>query len=249
MNNNSQETTMICLFHEKSQADAAVRDLTAAGIPKQSIGLMGKSESAANPSAMEKWGVPERDQRLLVDGINQGGTVVAVTAQDGLADKVQDIFERHHAGQVDETKSAPRQAPQARAASTQDNGTIEVIEETLNVGKRDVQRGGVRVFQRMTEKPVSETVSLREEHVHVDRHPVNRAATEADMANFKNQSFDVTETNEEAVVSKTARVVEEVHVGKETTSRNQRIQDTVRKTDVTVEQMAPESVSPEKSKR
>ncbi len=254
MKNTTEDTTMICLFHEKSEADAAVRDLTAAGVPKQSIGIMGKSESAANPSAMEKWGVPERDKHFLTDGINQGGVVVAVTAQDALADKVQSIFEKHNAGKVDETKDAPAKAAAAAStgaagASTKDNGTIEVIEETLNVGKRDVQRGGVRVFQRMTEKPVTETVNLREEHVHVERQPVNRAATAADMAGFKDQSFDVTETNEEAVVSKTARVVEEVHVGKETTERTQRIQDTVRKTDVTVEQMDPGTTSSGKPKR
>ena len=244
--NNNEETKMICLFHEASQADLAVKDLIAAGIPKAAIGIMGKSESAANPAAMEKWGVPERDQRLLMDGINQGGTVIAVSAQDGLASKVQDIFEKHNAGKVDETSSTPAKAP---ATATANNGTIDVIEETLNVGKREVKRGGVRIFQRMVEKPVTETVSLREEHVHVNRQPVNRVATTQDMDGFKDKSFELTETNEEAVVSKTARVVEEVRIGKETTERTQRIQDTVRKTEVTVEQMEPNAAAAGKSKQ
>lgn len=39
---------------------------------------------------------------------------------------------------------------------------IPVVEEQLNVGKREVQRGGVRIFTRTTERPVEENVTLRE---------------------------------------------------------------------------------------
>ena len=246
MQNTVEQTTMICLFHETGQAEAAVRDLVAAGVPQNTIGVMDKSANAANPAALDKWGVPERDKHTIIDGISRGGTVIALSAQGPLADKVQAIFERHQAGKIDETASAPSHKP---VASTNNGGTIEVIEENLVVGKREVQRGGVRVFQRMTEKPVSETVTLRDETIHVDRHPVDRAATAADMANFKDQSFEVTETDEEAVVSKTARVVEEIHVGKETTEHQQRIQDTVRKTGVTVEELDPDGSPQGKTRR
>jgi uncharacterized protein (TIGR02271 family) len=115
--------------------------------------------------------------------------------------------------------------------------TIPVIQEELKVGKREVQRGGVRVFQRVVETPVHESVQLREEHVKVERHPVNQPATEADMAAFKEGSLELRETAEEAVVGKTARVVEEVTIGKEVTERTEAIDDTVRRTDVQVEQL------------
>lgn len=249
MKNTLDDTTMICLFRDKSQADAAVNDLVAAGVPKNSIGVIGKSESAANPAEMKKWGVPERDERFLVDGINQGGVVLAVSVEEDHAGKIQAIFEKHDAGKVDETTADHAHATSHEPlTSKQDNGTIDVIEENLVVGKRQVQRGGVRVYQRMTEKPVTETISLRDETIHVDRHPVDRTATTADMEAFKDRSFEMTETDEEAVVSKTARVVEEVHVGKETTQRTEQIKDTVRKTDVTVEQMDPGTATPENSK-
>ena len=246
MKSTTEQTTMICLFHEPSQADAAVRELVAAGVQSNSIGIMSRKDSAANPAAMDKWGVPQSDRQMLADGINEGGTVIALTAPEELAGRVQDIFERHEADKVDEAET-PMEARRPLAAaqnltSDGDHETIDVIEEQLQVGKREVQRGGVRVFQRITEKPVSETITLRKETVQVDRHPVNRAATAEELENLTDHSFQVTESNEEAVVSKSARVVEEVRIGKETTHQEKRIQETLRKTDVTVEQIEPEEV-------
>ncbi len=122
---------------------------------------------------------------------------------------------------------------QAREGETR----IPVVEEELRVGKREVQRGGVRVYTRVREKPVHETVELRQEHVNVDRRPVDQPASEADLAAFKEGSVELRETAEEPVVSKTARVVEEVVVGKEVTQETQDVNDTVRRTDVDVEQL------------
>ncbi|MDB5798830.1 MAG: hypothetical protein JWP36_2732 [Paucimonas sp.] len=114
---------------------------------------------------------------------------------------------------------------------------LKVVEEEMQVGKRVVQRGGVRIYQRMTERPVEETVHLREENVQVQRRPVDKPATEADMAAFKEGSMELRETAEEPVVSKTARVVEEVVVGKQVSEHDEKIKGTVRRTDVEVEQL------------
>ncbi len=126
-----------------------------------------------------------------------------------------------------------------RAASTSASTgqAIPVIEEQLQVGKRTVQRGGVRVFSRVTETPVQESVQLREEHVTIERTAVDQPASAADIEAFKEGTIEVRESAEEAVVGKTARVVEEVRVGKEVTERTETIQDTVRRTDVEVEQL------------
>lgn len=118
-----------------------------------------------------------------------------------------------------------------------DTTRIPVVEEELKVGKREVDRGGVRVYRRMTEKPVHEEVQLREEHVNVERRPVDQPASEADLSAFKEGSVELRETAEEPVVSKTARVVEEVLVNKDVTQKTADIDDTVRKTDVEVEQL------------
>jgi uncharacterized protein (TIGR02271 family) len=98
-------------------------------------------------------------------------------------------------------------------------------------------RGGVRVYTRVVEQPVEETVRLREEKVNVERQPVNRPVTDADLKSGRDQTVEVREYAEEPVVAKEARVVEEVRVGKEETERNQTVRDTVRHTEVNVENL------------
>jgi uncharacterized protein (TIGR02271 family) len=115
-----------------------------------------------------------------------------------------------------------------------DEVRAEVVEEELQVGKRQVEKGGVRVHTYVTETPVQEQVNLREEHVTVERRPVNRQATAADMTTGE-QTYEFTEMAEEPVVSKTARVVEEVVVKKDVQEHNQTVSDTVRRKDVEVE--------------
>jgi uncharacterized protein (TIGR02271 family) len=135
------------------------------------------------------------------------------------------------------------QGSQQRAATTGEGTAIPVIQEELRVGKREVQRGGVRIFQRMVETPVNETVNLREEHVNVERRPVDQPISSADLAGFEEKSIELRETAEEAVVQKSARVVEEVVVGKEVSEREQQINDTVRHTEVDIEQLGAGAVS------
>ena len=115
--------------------------------------------------------------------------------------------------------------------------SIPVVEEQLKVGKREVQRGGVRIFSRIIETPVNETVGLREEHVDVQRRRVDEPLSPGDASAFREQTIEMRETAEEAVVEKTARVVEEVTIGKQVSERQQQISDTVRHTEVDVQRL------------
>jgi uncharacterized protein (TIGR02271 family) len=118
---------------------------------------------------------------------------------------------------------------------TTGKAAIPVVQEDVQVGKRLVERGGVRVFSRVVETPVNETVNLREEHVNVERRPVDQPINPADVGAFKDKTIELRETAEEAVVQKSARVVEEVVVGKKVSQRQQQVQDTVRHTEVEVQ--------------
>lgn len=121
--------------------------------------------------------------------------------------------------------------------NTNTGDTIKVVEENLQVGKREVETGGVRVRSRIVERPVEESLRLREERVTVQRNPVNRPATAADLNAFQEGQIEMRETAERAVVSKTANVVEEISIGKEVTERDEVIRDTVRKTEVDIENL------------
>ena len=107
--------------------------------------------------------------------------------------------------------------------------------EEIAVGKRAVETGGVSVHKEVTAKQVEEDVRLHEEHVTVERRPVNREVEPGDLHAFENSTIEMREMAEEAVVEKRASVVEEVVVGKDASERTEHISDTVRKTDVRFE--------------
>ena len=111
---------------------------------------------------------------------------------------------------------------------------IPVVEERLNVGKRMVDSGRVRVRSYAVETAVSENVTLRDETVHVDRRVVDRAVTPGDLALFEDKVIEATEMREQAVVSKEARVVGEVGIRKEASDRVETVSDKVRHTEVEV---------------
>lgn len=125
------------------------------------------------------------------------------------------------------------------AEAAREETVIPVIEEQLKVGKREVETGRARLRSRIIERPVEEHLRLREEHVHVERHAVNRPATEADMESFRDSEIELTEHAEVPLVTKEARVVEEVEFGKDIEEHDEIVKDKIRKTQIDVEEKRP----------
>lgn len=192
------------------------------------------------------------------EAVRRGNAVVCVTTSETDVDRIVKILNTAGAVDIDRHVERYRETgyerhdPKAPAYSYDEatserdrfrdqGGSVPVVEEELQVGKRPVQRGGVRVHSRVVEKPVEEAIELREEHVRVERRPTDRPVNAGDQ--LRDQTIEVTETAEEPVVQKRARVREEVVVGKETTSRTEKIRDTVRHTEVEVEKLDAENTS------
>ncbi|HYP29952.1 MAG TPA: YsnF/AvaK domain-containing protein [Blastocatellia bacterium] len=203
--------------------------------------------------------VDDDERGYYSEAVRRGGAMVAVDTDDDRAERVITIMESHDAVDIDRradyyretgysgydagatpytSEEATRERDQYRSRQSNEGEiNIPVIEEDIEVDKRQVRRGGVRVYNRVTETPVQEDVTLREEHVSVDRRPVNRPVSEADMDNLREGVIEVTETGEEAVVAKRARVAEEVVINKEVGERTETVRDTVRRSDVEVEDL------------
>ncbi len=237
----NETTSLLCVFHHEDHAHSALRDLQQAGLPQDAItSITGRNAH----TQLSSYDMPERDQKLLKDSLREGGVVLAVQAMPQQVTLVERIFGDHSARFVDEfdRNNAPVEAIAAAALpETMDaERVIPVVEEEFAVGKRTVDQGGVRVFRRIVEIPVSESVNLREEHVVVDRKSVDRPATEFDLNN-SNRSVELTETAEEVVLSKSAHVVEEVLIGKKSSDHVERVEDTVRRTEIEVEELPAET--------
>ncbi|WP_237481222.1 DUF2382 domain-containing protein [Lichenibacterium dinghuense] len=112
---------------------------------------------------------------------------------------------------------------------------VQVVEERLNVGKRAVSRGKVRLHSYVVENQVSEDVTLRDETVSIDRHAVDRPVAALGADAFRERTIEMEEVDEEAVVSKSARVVEEIGIRKDVSDRVETVRDTVRSTKVDIE--------------
>ena len=199
--------------------------------------------------------LPDEDRYAYAEGMSRGGVTLAVTAEEGQIDRVSDIAGRHGAVDMDEREASWRRegwtgytggataatgasgTTTARNVSAEGRGeeAIPIVEENLRVGKRQVEAGRVRIRSYVVETPVQEQVRLRQEHVHVERRPVDRPATAADEALFRERTIEAEERAEEAVVSKEARVKEELVVNKDVQERTETVQDTVRRTEVEVE--------------
>ena len=141
-----------------------------------------------------------------------------------------------------QTQAFSTQPQQGLSQTHNDNVVAEeripIVEEQLRVGKREVERGGARVRSYVEERPVSEQVNLREEHVNVERRPVDQAISPDALDRdglLEERNIEMRETAEQPVVAKEARVTEEVVVQKTAEERTQEVNDTVRNTRVDID--------------
>jgi uncharacterized protein (TIGR02271 family) len=250
--------TVVGLFDSEADAQRALQLLTAQGTDPRRVqithaeGALGAGSTAqADTGAANRvrgffsdmfGSQDEREVGHYAEAVRRGGALLKVEIDDDAQlDAVRAAFTTASAVDLDqriETWRAQGWSDSAAAAAAPSfEGVIPVVREEIQVGKRVVGTGGLRVYARTVETPVSETVQLREEHVQVERRPVDRPATAADLADLKDRTIEVMETAEQAVVQKTARVVEEVRVGKTVEQRTEQVTDTVRSTEVEVERI------------
>ena len=198
-------------------------------------------------------GEPDHDSSVYDRSLSTGSSVVTVKVPSQHVQRVTDIMEQHDPVDMDEraasyglgagdtttttTTTAPTGTamPLAQGTAMRAGGeeVIGLSEEQLTVGKRLVNRGTTRIRRFVVETPVEEAVTLHSERVSVERRPV-APGTKVTDADFTDRTIEVTETDEEAVVAKTARVKEEVVINKAATDRVEAVRDTVRREDVEI---------------
>lgn len=252
--------TVIGLFENESDAQTAVERLATAGISRSNVdvsrgggsgsientGIDRSNESESGITRFFKGLFGDSDDANRYSTVGNSGrySIVTVHAQSAdEAERAADLLDELGAVNVDE-QAAYHTTGTQNISGTQnmtgdrtndDQTTISRVQEELQVGKREVESGGVRVRSRIVERPVEETLRLREEHVRVERQDVNRPLTDSDRTAFQDRDIELTERAEVPVVSKEARVVEEIKISKDVDERSETIRDTVRNTEVDID--------------
>ena len=200
----AEQVAVLLIEHGFDRSDIAVRATGA---------TTGTTTSPPESTSWWDWLFGESEDRSYYsERMNRGGAILAVTTDEEGAERARRLMEAE-GGDVEpseQSDAAPtrtaRQASAPRATAAGQPGPEEVlpvVEERLRTGKRPVASGAVRVYSRVTERPVEEWVPLREEHVRVERRPADRPIGDPAAA-FREDVIEVEETAEEVVVAKEA---------------------------------------------
>lgn len=111
---------------------------------------------------------------------------------------------------------------------------VPVSEEELQVGKRQVDAGTVRLRKVVRTEHQEVPVELRREDVEIERVPASEA-TDVPNSAFQEREIEVPVSREEAVVGKEAHVTGQVRVQKNVDTETQTVGDDVRREDVQVD--------------
>ncbi len=219
--------TVIGTIESAKVAQKVIDELLKAGFKDQDVEILEGDEDEIVAEIVER-GFDEDDARGYAKAVSKGKTVVAARVDDAKAEKAAAIIERYEASD--------------ESTELEEEQAVSEVEEKLSVGKSKVASGGVRVTTHVSEQPVEKTVTLRDEQVEVERKPVNRKLKpEAAASAFEEKTVEMLGTSEEAEVSKEARVVGEVSLGKRVEERKETVKDTVRRSEVEVEKLKPGS--------
>src|SRR3954468_1671603 len=231
--------TVVGLFDDQSEAKRAYAALMSEGYAKADLDILTSDDKDDRPKLahMREW-VPEPDANLYLEGVRNHGTLITANVVDSAAPRAAEIMSGYNMVNI-KNRAAELQKSNKNLTlldPATNNNVLEVIEEELVVGKEEVERGRMRIYSVESEQEVTRDVSLRDETLRVQRRPANRTVSiNPDL--FKERSVEMVEVDEIAKVGKTARVIEEVSLGKEVAEKVEHIKATLRRQDVKVEEI------------
>jgi stress response protein YsnF len=224
-------TSIIGLFESSDIATKVQGELSKAGFRKDAVEIIENVAAARIASRLVEAGYEKDKAESYGKALQQGGALIVAEAPDDKADAALDTMRRFDA------LNPEALLEKLGSRTSKETQSAQVIEEELEVGVSRTT-GGKRLKTEVSEREVQETVTLHEEKIEVEHTKVDRVLKpeEADKA-FQGTTVEVTATTEKPVVSKQARVVEEVSLSKQSGERDVTVSGTVRRQDVTVEEI------------
>ncbi|HYC33539.1 MAG TPA: YsnF/AvaK domain-containing protein [Gemmatimonadales bacterium] len=215
--------------------------LTGAGIGAATGGLIG---------ALIGLGVPEEDARHFDQGLRSGGILVTVNAA-GRADEAGRILHSHGAdlgpsavGRYEDTGVQGTAGVGATGAGSvdADRQRLELREEELDVDKRRVQAGEVRVRKEVVTEQRNIEVPVSREEVVIERRPASGRETASDID--AGEEIRIPLMEDQVQVDKHTRVREELEVGKRRVDETRTVSDEVRREEARIDTAGEAAIVP-----
>lgn len=210
----------------------------------------------------------EHEAAIYGQTVEKGGAILSVRVMDSEVAHATGILELNHpidvhdraitsgvatAAHVQTAAKAINTAPVAAQQTVavppkvaeKHADVLRLAEEQLDVGKRLVQTGKTRIRRFVTERPVSADVTLHEEHAEVLRRAITDPTYVGDI-DWADNTIEVTETAEHALVKKTARIVEEVELRLSGSDHVETINDKIRRQQIAIERVGLDGKPAEK---
>jgi stress response protein YsnF len=249
-----QGHNLVAVFPSYAAADEARSRLLSAGVSESNLRLSASQQDPASIQATQPaheggfldWlfgDAPDEHRTWYKENLNSGRTALSVHVRDNEFERVQGILEECNPVDIDDeglpstiaaASVGVQSAPTSGVRPANEDTVIPIVEEELEVGKRQTERR-FRVRAYSVGRNVEEQVQLRDERIVVEHRPISSPAVNG-AAGLEDREFEVIERHEEPVVAKTARATEEVVVRKDVSDRTETVRDTVRETKVDVDQ-------------
>jgi stress response protein YsnF len=218
--------TVIGLVEDRDTAQRVRGELAEVGCSERTIAILGKEAADNLVQELVERGYADDLARRYTDAVTHGGILVMAEADD--ADRALEVLNRFH-------KSPEELIAREGERVEEETERVQAAEEELRVGKEQTTTGK-RVVTHVSEQEVEKPVTLREEEIEVERRREDRRLSpeEANQA-FQERTVEVSAVREQPVVAKEAHVTEEVTLRKQASERQETVRDTVRRSEVAVE--------------
>jgi uncharacterized protein (TIGR02271 family) len=254
---------IVAVYDKLGKAKDAVRALEASGFSTGDISLLHRDTltdtEVRDPGLWRRLfgrNVADHESAVYTRSIDTGGAVLTLRLPESEVPRAMKILDVHHPLDLNERASSwdmtapvasstpaskavlpPPLAPKTSVTTT--SGKEEVLrlaEEHLDVSKRQVETGKARIRRFVIEEPIESQVTLHEEHAAMLRRTVSDPRLVKDV-DWTDKTIEITETTEQAVVTKTVHVAEEVVVRKEGSDHVETVRDKIRRQQVEIERL------------
>jgi uncharacterized protein (TIGR02271 family) len=206
--------------------------------------------------------VYEHEANIYGQTVQDGGVVISVRVPESEVAHARAVLDIHRPVDVHDRALTAAVAPPARVEAIEKKleavplaavqkvavspklaaaqpDVLRLAEEQLQVGKEMAEAGRTRVRRFVTEREAAADVTLHEEHAEVLRKAISDPKYVAEI-DWADGTIEVIETAEHALVSKTARIVEEVSLRKIGSDHVETIKDKIRRQQVEIERIGPD---------